>query len=396
MQDIVILLRCFTSVKGLKLIAYAFVLLIGFMFYALLLSTYGAKLASASSPVRIKDIVTVEGIRENALVGYCLVVGLNGTGDKMNNSIFTEKSLQSFLEHLGVNTSDSRLKAKNVAAVVVTASLPTFARAGGAMDVTVSTLGDASSLAGGMLVSTPLRGADGQIYAMAQGAVAIGGFEASGGSGSSISKGVPTTGFVSNGATVEREVAFELNQLDELDLALRNPDIATAKRIKEAINQHFPDIPAQMMDPGTVRVVVPEEYHDRVAMMLSEIEQLTVVPEQSAKIIIDESSGTIVMNEDVRISTVAIAQGNLVVRVSETPLVSQPGAFSGGETAIVPGTQVEVEEEPGRRMAIMESGPTLQDLVSGLNALGIGPRDLITILQTIKVAGALQAEIEMR
>jgi len=396
MRTQMIIFSCIFSPRAMKLIAYISALIAGLVILFLLLI---ATTNDAHAKSRIKDIVTVEGIRDNLLVGYGLVVGLNGTGDKLNNTTFTEKSLQAFLERLGVNASDSQLKAKNVAAVTVTASFPTFARSGSRIDVTISALGDAKSLQGGVLIATPLIGADGEVYAVAQGAVAIGGFEASGESGSSISKGVPTSGYISNGGIVEREVDFELNSLKKLDLALRNPDTTTATKIAEAINTKISgnEDAAVVLDPGTISLKVPNEYSNAVASLLMEIEQLEVETDQQARVIIDEASGTIVMNENVRVDTVAIAQGNLVISVSEQTGVSQPTAFTseGSETVVVPISKVSVEEVSGK-MAVMNSGASLGELVGGLNALGIGPRDLINILQTIKAAGALQAKIEAR
>lgn len=347
---------------------------------------------------RIKDIVSFEGIRENILVGYGLVVGLNGSGDKLNNSAFTEQSLIAFLERNGVNTRGTELKTKNVAAVTVTASLPPFARTGGKIDVGLSAMGDAKSLLGGTLLATPLYGADGEVYAVAQGSVAIGGFEASGDSGSSITKGVPTSGIISNGAVVEREVDFRLNEMESIKLALRNPDLRTAENVSNAINSRLGPRVSVVMDPGTVKVAVPPSYSNAVAYLLADIEQLPVETDQVAKVVIDEASGTIVMGEKVRIDTVAVAQGNLVVKVEEKPQVSQPNPFApfGATTEVVPRSEVAVDEESDAKMTILNGGATLKDLVSGLNALGVGPRDLITILQTVKAAGALQAEIEIR
>lgn len=393
------LLSSVFSKKGGELLVYIVIFLIGLFLMFLILVAFAP---NANAQSRIKDVVSVEGIRDNVLVGYGLVVGLNGTGDKLNNSTFTEKSLESFLERVGVNVSDKELKAKNVAAVTVTATLPPFARSGSKIDVAVGTLGDAKSLQGGTLVATPLMGADGEVYAVAQGAVAIGGFEASGKSGTSVSKGVPTSGFISNGGIVEKEIDFALNSMEKLRLALRNPDMATAKRIAESINtgmadKGFLDV-ATVTDPGTVVVTVPEGSKDSVANLLAEIEQYQIEPDQSARVIIDEASGTIVMNENVRIDTVAIAQGNLIVSIKEATGVSQPGLLApeGAQTVAAPVTEITIEEGKANKMAIMEKGANLRDLVNGLNALGVGPRDLITILQTIKAAGALQAEIEAR
>lgn len=350
----------------------------------------------APAAVRIKDITTVQGIRENMLIGYGLVVGLNGTGDKLNNNAFTEQSLVAFLERLGVNTRGSDLKSRNVAAVTVTAALPPFARQGGRINVTASAMGDAQSLLGGVLLATPLYGADGEVYAVAQGPLVVGGFEAEG-EGASITKGVPTTGYIANGAIVEKEVDFALNELDVMRLALRNPDIATARQIAEAINFELGVPAAAAIDPGTVELDVPNVYQSDVAGLIGDIEQLMVTPDQVAKVVIDESTGTIVMGENVRIDEVAIAQGNLVVKISEEPEVVQPGAFApeGAETEVTPRTEISVTEE-GDKMTVLKPGASLRELVEGLNALGVGPRDLITILQTIKTAGALQADIIVR
>lgn len=353
--------------------------------------------AQAHASTRIKDIVAVEGVRDNLLVGYGLVVGLDGTGDKLRNSAFTEQSLVAFLERLGVNTRESQLKTKNVAAVTVTATLPPFARQGSRIDVSVSAMGDAASLQGGTLLATPLYAADGQVYTVAQGAVAVGGFSA-GGDASAVTKGVPTSAAIANGGIVEREIAFDLNALPSIDLALRNPDVTTATRIAAVINKRMGGGSATLRDPATVRVNVPEKYRDNVTMLLAQIEQLPVETDQVARVVIDEATGTIVMGENVRVDTVAVAQGNLIVKVEETPQVSQPGAFAppGAQTVVVPRTNVAVDEEESNQMVVLNRGATLNELVAGLNALGVGPRDLITILQTIKAAGALQADIQTR
>lgn len=347
---------------------------------------------------RIKDVVSFEGVRDNMVLGYGLVVGLNGTGDKLQNNAFTEQSLIAFLERQGVNTRGLQLKSKNVAAVTVTARLPGFARAGSTMDINISAMGDAKSLMGGTLLATPLYGADGNVYAVAQGPITIGGFEASGQSGTSITKGVPTNGFIANGAIVEREIDFKLNDMPSVRLALRNPDVTTARNIAEAINQQVGPGISRVEDPGTISVTVPTAYQGDVVSLLADIETLPVATDQPARIVIDEATGTVVMGENVRISTVAVAQGNLVVKVEETPQVSQPNPFApeGAQTVVVPRTDVTVDENADRKIAVLEEGATLKDLVAGLNSLGVSPRDLITILQTIKSAGALQADIETR
>lgn len=353
---------------------------------------------NAHADARIKDISTFEGVRDNMLMGYGLVVGLNGTGDKLSNNAFTEQSLIAFLERQGVNTRGTSLKTKNVAAVTVTAKLPPFARTGGKIDVTVSAMGDAKDLTGGTLLATPLYGADGEVYSVAQGQISIGGFKAgSDAAGVTITKGVPTSGFIANGGMVEKEVNFALNSLAELKLALRNPDVTTAQEVANVINQQVGPGLATVSDPGTIVLTVPMAYHNNVTQLLADIEKLPVATDQVAKIVVDEASGTIVMGENVRIDTVAVAQGNLIVKIEETPVVSQPNPFAppGAETVVATQANVTVSEA-GKQMAVMKRSATLKDLVAGLNALGVTPRDLITILQTIKAAGALQAEIQTR
>ncbi len=350
---------------------------------------------SAQATSRLKDIVDFEGVRDNVLIGYGLVVGLNGTGDGLSNSPFTEASLVGMLERLGVNIRGTSMKTKNVAAVMVTATLPPFAAQGSRVDVVVSTLGDAKSLAGGTLLVTPLLGADGEVYAVAQGALAVGGFSAQA-EAASVTKGVPTAGRISNGAIVEREIPFRLADLGSLRLSLRNPDFTTAKRVADAINKGFAAPVAAALDPATVRVLVPDARQHDIVGVMTDIEQLRVQPDQIARVVVDEQSGVIVMGENVRINTVAIAQGNLTIRISETPQVSQPSPFSeGGETVTVPRSELQVDEGETKRLGVLKSGVNLQELVQSLNALGIGPRDMITILQSIKAAGALQADLEV-
>jgi len=346
-----------------------------------------------TSMSRIKDLAEVEGVRQNQLVGYGLVVGLQGTGDSLNNSPFTRQSLTAMLERLGVNTRGANLRTANVAAVMVTANLPAFSTQGTRLDVTVSALGDANSLEGGTLLVTPLLGADGEVYAVAQGSVAVAGFGFEG-DAARIQRGVPTVGRISNGALIEREIEFSLAEKRQLRLALRNPDFTTARRIATAINDFIGDDAAAPSDPSTVHLQIPRSYGGNMIELLTEIEQLRVEPDQPAKIVVDERSGIIVMGRDVRVSTVAVAQGNLTVTITEDPQVVQPLPFSDGETAIVPRTSIEVFGEDGQ-LAMVPEGVTLRELVDGLNALGIGPRDLIAILQAIKAAGALQADIEV-
>jgi len=349
----------------------------------------------AQAQSRIKDIADFEGVRDNQLVGYGLVVGLNGTGDDLDSAPFTRESLIGMLQRLGISARDADLDTNNVAAVMVTADLPPFARQGTRIDITVSALGDADNLLGGTLLVTPLLAADGEVYAVAQGSVAVAGFSA-GGDGQSITKGVPTAGRIPSGAIVEREIPFDMQELDTIKISLRNPDFTTARRMAEEINRFIGLPTANSTDPGTVLLDIPANYRGNTVALLTDIEQLRVQPDQQARVVIDERSGVIVMGESVRISTVAIAQGNLTIRITETPQVSQPAPFSNtGATAVVPRTDITVDEGAEQRMAVLAEGVSLQELVNGLNTMGIGPRDLITILQAIKAAGALQAEIEV-
>jgi len=351
---------------------------------------------SAFATSRIKDIADFEGVRDNQLVGYGLVVGLNGTGDDLKKSVFTRESLIGMLERLGVNARDTKLDTKNIAAVMVTAALPPFGRQGTRIDIEIAALGDASSLQGGTLLVTPLLGADSEVYAVAQGPIAIGGYTATG-DASSVTKGVPTSGRIANGAIIEREVGFAMNSMQNVKITLRNPDLTTAQRIADAINGYLSVGAARPLDPGTVQLTVPPTFNGDTVGLLTKIEQLPVEPDEIARVVVDENSGVIVMGENVRISTVAIAQGNLTIRITETPQVSQPNAFSNtGTTTTVPRTNIQVDEQSGKKLAMMPAGVTLQELVNGLNALGVGPRDMISILRAIKAAGALQADIQVR
>ncbi len=360
----------------------------------LILTVLATTVGTAAAASRIKDIVDVEGVRSNMLVGYGLVVGLDGSGDSINGSPFTEQSLIGMLERLGINTRGDNIKTDNVAAVMVTGTLPAFTRQGSTIDVTVSSLGDADSLLGGTLLVTPLLGADGEVYAVAQGSVSVGGFSV-GGEAETVTQGVPTSGRIPGGAIVEREILFELSDMSEINLALRNPDFTTARRIQDAINRYTGTSMAVATDPATVRMTLPPSLAGDVVGLLTEIEQLEIVPDQPARVVVDERTGIIVMGENVQISTVAVAQGNLTVRITETPQVSQPGPLSGGTTEVVPRTQVDVDTGADQQLGVVEGGLTLQELVQSLNALGIGPRDMISILQTISAAGALQAELEV-
>jgi flagellar P-ring protein precursor FlgI len=353
---------------------------------------------SVSGPVsaasRIKDIVSVEGVRDNQLIGYGLVVGLQGTGDSLNNSPFTRQSLQAMLERLGVNVREAQMRTANTAAVMVTANLPPFATTGSRIDVSISALGDADSLQGGQLLVTPLLGATGEVYAIAQGPVTIGGFQATG-EAATITRGVPTQGRIANGGVVERELEFKLASMSTLRLTLHNPDFTTARRIALAVNDLYGGGVAEASDPSTVRLTVPPRFDGNIVDLVTDVEQLIIEPDLPARVVVDEATGIIVMGQEVRVSTVAVAQGNLTVLITEQPQVSQPLDFSRGQTVVVPRTTVDVTDGSERKLAVIKSGVTLQELVDGLNALGLGPRDLISILQAIKAAGALQADIEV-
>lgn len=352
-----------------------------------------APVHAQAAAARIKDIVDIEGIRDNQLVGYGLVVGLNGTGDSLNNSPFTKQSLQSMLERLGVNTAGENVRTANVAAVMVTGNLPPFGTQGSRMDVAVSALGDSKSLQGGTLLVTPLLGADGEVYAIAQGAVLINGFKAEGEAATVVS-GVPTTGRISSGALIEREIAFQLGAQRTLKLALRNPDLTTGRRIALAINDFIGVPTAVPENPSTVRITLPRGFNGNIVDLLTDIEQLVVQTDGAAKIVIDENSGIIVMGKDVRVSSVAVAQSNLTVTIAENPTIVQPAPLSQGVTAVQPSTQLNVTQDD-KKLAVVPETVTIQQLVDGLNSLGISPRDLIAILQAIKATGALQAEIEV-
>jgi len=358
-----------------------------------LLFSIGVTAEAQDIKSRIKDIANFEGVRDNILVGYGIIVGLNGTGDKLSSAIFTRHSLSGMLERLGVNTKNGGLDTKNVAAVMVTATLPPFARPGSRIDVIVSALGDAKSLFGGALVVTPLLGADGQVYAVAQGPILASGFSA-GGAAQTIQKGVPTSGRIPNGGIIERSTDFSLHNLSRIMVSLRTPDFTTVTRVAEVINGSFGQPIGTPLDSGTIEVSVPPNYPGGVVALLTEIEQLSVVPDQSARVMINEETGTVVINKDVRIDPVAISQGGLTIRVTETPQVSQPGALStGGQTVTVDRTQVDVTETGTGKVALFSRGASLQGLVNGLNSLGISPRDLISVLQALKASGALRAEL---
>lgn len=346
---------------------------------------------AADAQVKIKDIVDVEGVRGNDLVGYGLVIGLDGTGDSIRNSPYTEEALANVLERLGVNIQGSNFKPNNVAAVLVTASLPAFARTGSRIDINVSSIGDAKNLSGGTLIMTPLNAADGEVYAVAQGSILISGFKAEG-DGAILTEGVPTSGAIPNGAIIEREIPFKFSSMTTLNLALRSPDFTTAGRIEDAINAKFERPIATLLDAGTVKLDL-SDVSQSTARVMSQIENYELTPVQKARVVVDQRSGTIVLSQNVKVSSVAIAQGNLSISIAETPVISQPNPFGYGDTIIVPRTDIRVTDGQPGNVAIVEENVTLPDLVAGLNALGVSPREMIDILKSIKAAGALHADL---
>lgn len=357
-------------------------------------ATLPSAVPALSADVRIKDITDVQGVRGNDLVGYGLVIGLNGSGDTIRNSPYTEEALSNLLERLGVNIQGSEFRPDNIAAVMVTASLPPFSREGSRIDVNVASIGDADSLAGGTLIMTPLKAANGEIYAIAQGNLLISGFEAEG-EGTSITQGVPTTGSVPNGARVEREIPFDFRTQQNVRLALRSADFTTATRIEDRINAAFETPVASLLDAGTVEVNL-SAVNGNPARAMSQIENLMMEPARIARVVVDQRSGTIVLGEAVKVSSVAIAQGNLTIKIAEAPVASQPNPFGFGDTVTLPRTSVSVVDgEPGQ-VAIVDEAVTLPELVAGLNALGVSPREMIDILKAIKSAGALHADLVLQ
>ncbi len=341
--------------------------------------------------VRVKDLVEIQGVRQNSLSGYGLVVGLNGTGDK-SGAQFTIRSLANMLRNMGITIDPDTLKVKNVAAVMVTASLPPFARSTQKLDCTVSSLGDATSLAGGTLILTPLSGPDGKVYAMAQGPMSVGGFAVGGASGTGVTKNFPTVGMIPGGAVVERSLELEMDR--DMTLVMNSPDFTTAHRLVKSINERAGKDIARARDLSTIQVAVPDEYEGRIVDFVAMIESVDVTPDSRAKVIVNERTGTVVMGDNVRISTVAIAHGSLSIKITEEPQVSQPAPFSGGVTTVTPETGVTIEEG-GQRLVMLPKGTTIGDLVSALNAIGVAPRDLVVILQCIKRTGALYADLEV-
>jgi flagellar P-ring protein precursor FlgI len=350
--------------------------------------------AAMAAEVRIKDIADVQGVRGNDLVGYGLVIGLNGTGDTIRNSPYTEEALTNILERMGVNVQGTDFRPDNIAAVFVTATLPPFAREGSRIDVNVASIGDASSLSGGTLIMTPLNAPNGEIFALAQGSLLISGFDAEG-DGASVTQGVPTAGSIPNGARVEREIPFDFRNQKIVRLALRSPDFTTAGRMEASINKAVGRKIATLMDPGTVEVDL-SSLQGNAAHAMGRIENMTLKSAEIARVVIDQRSGTIVLGEAVKVSSVAIAQGNLTIKIAETPVASQPNPFGFGDTVVLPRTNVQVRDgEPGQ-IGIVQEAVELPDLVAGLNALGVSPREMIDILKAIKTAGALHAELVLQ
>lgn len=358
--------------------------------FIILVLFFGVTIDQANA-ARIKDLAYINGVRTNQLVGYGLVVGLNGTGDK-SNTIFTNQSLANMLEKMGIRIDPKLTKVNNIAAVTVTADLPPFGKVGNKIDATVSSIGDAKSLGGGILLLTQLKGADGEVYAMAQGPLVVGGFLTSG-TGASVQKNHPTVGRVPNGVTIEREISYADMKVDSLLISLKAPDYTTARRMAERINQVFVGA-AYAKDGGSVAVTTPDEQKSNPVKFVSMIENLDVKPDNMAKIVVDEKTGTVVMGDNVLISTVAVSHGNITVQVKEDANVSQPMPFARGRTVATPDTQIKVEEDRGRWVVIPE-GISIRELVNAMNAAGVPTRDIITILQTIKAAGALHAELEV-
>ena len=343
---------------------------------------------------RIRDVVDVEGVRQNDLVGYGIVVGLNGTGDSVRNSPFTEDTLLHMLERLGVNVQGEQIRPNNVAAVYVTATLPAFARNGSTIDISVASIGDAKSLEGGTLILTPLKAADNIVYAVAQGALIVSGIDVQA-QGARETRGTPTTGVIPDGARIEREVGYDFNEHSSISLALRNPDFTTAARIADTINAALGGPVAIMRDPGTINLNLAS-ISSSPARTLAEIENLPISVATPARIVIDEKSGTIVFSEDVTISRVAIAQGNISIKVSETTVVSQPNPFASGRTIALPRSTITVEQTGNGNIAVLDSNAALSDLVTGLNTLGVSPQEMADIIRSMSAAGAIHAELVIR
>jgi flagellar P-ring protein FlgI len=354
-------------------------------------------LAETAHAARIKDLVSVRGVRDNQLIGFGLVVGLAGTGDSATNVFFSIQTMVNMLSKMGITIPDGevdQLKFKNVATVMVTASLPSFARQGDRIDTLISSLGDAKSLQGGTLLMTALKGPDGQTYAVAQGALSIGGFFVQG-AAKGVQRNHQTVARIANGAFVERELAHKFNMKEEVFLTMKKTDFTTASRISQAINDSMRDTIASMVDGRTVKIKVPPFYKENTSQFITQIENLSVEPDMVAKVILDERTGTVVMGENVMISSVAVAHGSLFIQITEEASVSQPAPLSpGGVTVVVPRTRIKIEEGEDR-LLVVPKAISLGEVVNGLNAIGVNPRDLIAILQAIKASGALHAELEI-
>ncbi len=384
-----------------------------FRFLLLIIFIFNIFFTSTVIGARIKDIASIKGIRTNQLFGYGLVIGLNGSGDKGGTS-FTIQGLVNMLGKMGIYVSAADVKVSNVAAVMVSAKLPPFARTGKKVDVIVSSIGDAKSLQGGTLLLTTLKGVDGKIYALAQGPLSVGGFSVGGAAGGGVTKNHPTVGRISGGATIEREIPLSLKDKRELTIMLSNPDFTTATRVANTINSQFGQILAKPIDSGNLEIKIPDYFQDKVVNLLAKLEGLEVIPDSVAKVVVSEKTGTVVIGENVRVQTVAVAHGNLSIQIKETKEVSQPLPFApsppdgatptkleggvivtpGGATVVTPVSEVAVKEEDNR-LLLVPKGRTIGELVRALNAIGVTPRDLITILQAIKAAGALHAELEI-
>jgi flagellar P-ring protein precursor FlgI len=347
--------------------------------------------ASEARAVRLKDIASFSGVRTNELVGYGLVVGLAGTGDG-TSSAFTMRSMSNMLEKMGVEADPDTLKPKNVAAVMVTGKLPVSAAPGSPLDVTVSSLGDAKSLLGGILLITPLKGLDGRVYAVAQGSLTIGGFTIAG-DAASAQKNIPTVGRIPNGAVVERAVPFKFNNQNKMTINLSVRDFGTTMQVVGKINGAMGGEYASARDISTIELKLPEQFRGNMVPLMASLEDLNVSPDGKAKVVVDEKTGTVVLGQDVRLSKVAVAHGNLQIVIAESEDVSQPGPFSDGSTVVTPRTDLNVVEQ-NKQLMLME-GATLQELVDGLNSIGAAPRDLISIIRALKVAGSLHAEVEV-
>lgn len=350
--------------------------------------------SAAGHAARLKDISNFRGVRSNQLIGYGLVVGLDSTGDSQGSEVM-RRSLAEALAKLGIGADPEKFQIKNVAAVMVTSTLPPFAKIGSTIDVLVSSIGDAKSLQGGTLLMTPMRGANQEVYAVAQGPISIGGFEAEGAGGSSTKKNHPTVAKLSSGAIVEREVDFGLDGKSLLQLALNEPDFTTAVRVADKIDGFLEGNFASAVDSGSVEVHVPPRYGQRVVQLIAQLEALEIQPDVAARVVLNERTGTVVMGENVRVSTIAVSHGNLSIEIDQKYNVSQPNAFSEGKTVVTPEEEFFVSEDKDRKLVLVPEGVNIGEVIRALNAIGVTPRDLISVLQAIKAAGALQGDLEL-